>query len=239
MAALPPTTRLVAAKTFTLVAAIALCVTVAGCSAPEVGGRADEAAGPEAPGEAATLPPPAGRRFPPNSVEAMRALYDPVLAPLGVRLTRAALIDTSDGRYTKSDDGTHLALYVAPLEPDPERYPTARYVEGIWTITALLTPDVFTRWPGVQSYDVCQEGLTPPPPGGEPPTETQVNIERPAADKIDWTSGSLVDLLAVSIDDTAIRVVVSKHLRESTEYQSAWRAAFDRARPPQTGPSAE
>lgn len=216
-----------------LTALAALCIALTGCSSgsgEEGSRRAPTSVTPDA---APTLPPPAGRQLPPNSVEAMRALYDPVLAPLGVRLTRAALIDTSGGRYTKSDDGTHLALYVAPLEPDPARYPAARYVEGMWTITALLTPDVFARWPGLQSYDVCQEGLTPPPPGGEPPTETQVNIERQAAEKVDWTSGSLVDLLSISIDDTAIRIVTSKQLRESPEYQSALQQAVERTVPPQ------
>ncbi|HUF85625.1 MAG TPA: hypothetical protein VMQ81_13660, partial [Acidimicrobiia bacterium] len=54
------------------------------------------------------------RSLPPNDFEQLADIFDPKLEPLGLKLTRGALIDTAEGRYRPSDTGRHLAVYVEP-----------------------------------------------------------------------------------------------------------------------------
>ncbi len=162
--------------------------------------------------------PDPNQTLPPNDVGSLRRLYDPALAALGLRLTRGALIDRSNGGYEPSDRGTHLALYVEPLD---DSFTLADYVEGLWTVAALVTPDVFARWADVETYDICQE----PPPGvddaDEPLPYTQINLSRVVSDSIDWESGSLPDLLAVARTSADFDLVVAKEVRETPEYRAA------------------
>jgi hypothetical protein len=91
------------------------------------------------------LPPPG-----PFDIE---PIYGEALAELGLRLTsQGGLIDRSDGGYAPSADGDHLAIYVEPIGD----YTVADYIEGIHTV-AVVFQDVFQRWPGLATYDVCQE----------------------------------------------------------------------------------
>ena len=124
----------------------------------------------------------------------LRELYDPALAKLGVRMTRAELIDITNSRYEPSNDGRHLAMYVEPIAD----YSNEQYVNGFWTVSALITPDVFARWPELESYDICQEPLPALDDSPEPFPVTQINITRAAAATIDWQDGDLVDLLTAS-----------------------------------------
>lgn len=163
--------------------------------------------------------------LPPNDVGSLRALYDPVLARYGVRLTRGALVDTSGGRYTPSNDGRHLALYVEPTGD----YTTEQFAEGFWTISALVTPDVFARWPDLESYDICQEPLPSVNDEAEPFPITQLNLTREAAARIDWEDGDLVDLLVATRTDPDVKAVVSREVRQSPAYQAADAAARAKA----------
>ena len=169
-----------------------------------------------------TLPAPDGSSLPPDDVDDLADLYDPVLAPYGVVLTRGALIDTSDGGYERSDEGTHLALYVRPVAPrSPEEY-----VAGIYDLAALLSPDVFARWPGLESYDVCQEDAdTPEPPGTEVGALTQVELPRAVAEDFDWATGDLADLVALSRTTDGVRVFA----RQPVDEDPAWLAAQQEA----------
>ncbi len=174
---------------------------------------------------AALLPPPdPGQALPPNDVGTLRRLYDPALAALGLRLTRGALIDTSGDSYMPSDSGTHLALYVEPLD---DTYTPADYVEGLWTVSALVTPDVFARWSGVASYDICQE----PPPSvdddKDPLPYTQINLTRAESAAFDWASGSLPVLLAAARTSGDFDLVVAKEVRTTPQYQAANSAASE------------
>lgn len=165
--------------------------------------------------------------LPPNDVGSLRRLYDPALAAMGLRLTRGALIDTSNEGYEPSDSGTHLALYVEPID---DAHTPADYVDGLWTLSAVVTPDVFARWPDVQSYDICQE----PPPSvddeDEPLPYTQINLTRAVAESIDWTNGSLPTLLMAARTSGDLDLVISKEIRESPEYKAANKTVADQLR---------
>jgi hypothetical protein len=61
--------------------------------------------------------PPAAApdRYPPNNVLELKEMFDPQLEPLGLRLTRGALIERATDTYSPSSKGNHLALYVEPI----------------------------------------------------------------------------------------------------------------------------
>lgn len=206
-------------------------VTVASALLGVTVGCSSDAGDPQA--TATTRPAPANglpafdpeQQLPPNDIGSLRHLYDPVLEPMGLRLTRGALVDTSNDQYTPSNDGTHLALYVEPTGD----YSDEQYVTGFWDVTALITPDVFARWPGLQSYDICQEPLPSVDDRPEPFPVTQVNITRQAADTVDWAGGDLVDLLVVARTDPDTQVVVSRTIRQHPAYQAADAAAKTKA----------
>lgn len=206
-------------------AVVAVALALGACSSSD-DTSPDAASATTASGPAAGLPPyDDEQRLPPNDVGSLRRLYDPVLEQLGVRLTRGTLVDTSAGRYVPSNDGRHLALYVEPIGD----YTNEQYVEGFWTISALITPDVFARWPDLESYDICQEPLPSVNDDHEPFPITQINITRAAAASIDWEKGDLVDLLAAARNDRDVRVVVNREIRETPAYAAADAAARSKA----------
>jgi len=172
---------------------------------------------------AARLPAVAtDQTLPPQDVNSVRRIYDEAFASMGLRLTRAALIDLEGGRYEPSPDGRHLALYVEPIDP---AYSTDDYAERLWTLSALVTPDVFERWPELESYDICQEPHPDVNDDPEPPPVTQLNITRPKAALIDWAGGDLVELLIAARTDNDVRVIINRAVRESPVYAEANTAA--------------
>ena len=172
---------------------------------------------------AALLPPIApDQTLPPQDLSSIRKVYDEALATMGLTLTRGALIDLTGGRYEPSPDGRHLALYVEPIDGRTDE----EYAEAAWTLSALITPDVFARWSGLDSYDICQEPLAEVDPSPEPNPVTQLNLTRAAADTVDWTNGSLTDLLVAARQSTDLRMYVNREIRETPIY----RAANDEAR---------
>lgn len=160
--------------------------------------------------------------FPPATAEELAEVLDPQLETLGVRFTRGALIDRSDGGYEPSEEGTHLALYVEPIDEDT--YDTADYVEGVETITALVTPEVFDRWSAVETYDICQEPPTSVSDAAEPPPYTQIEIGRAQAEAIDWEDATLETVIASSLTGD-LRLVVTQAVRDHPDYQAAEDAA--------------
>lgn len=159
--------------------------------------------------------------LPPDDVTTMRRFYEPLLDPMGLTLTRAALIDRSNGGYDPSPTGTHLALYVEPARPltDDE------FVANLWDLSAAVTPDLFARWAGLESYDICQE----PNPGEddrpEPFPVTQIDLTREAAGRVEWSTGDLTDLLVAARTVPDLKVRVERQLRESPSYVAAVEAA--------------
>jgi hypothetical protein len=176
-------------------------------------------------------PPPTGapdatiatEEFPPNDFEELAAVFDPMLEPMGLVLTRGALIDRTDGGYERSDTGTHLALYVEPI--DEASYTLDDYVIGVYDVTALVTPYVFERWTEIESYDICQEPPNAEDPSAEPFPVSQVEIDRASSDAFDWDGGDLEALLAASKEGGGVRVVTSRELREHPEFVLADDAA--------------
>lgn len=134
--------------------------------------------------------------LPPASALELEPIYGAALADLGLQLTdRGGLIDRSDGGYVPSAEGTHLALYV---EPVGEERSVDEYIDGIRSV-AVVFGDVFERWPGLASYDVCQEPLDD---DGDPATEplpvTQIELTKEEAAAFDWDTVTVVDLVRAS-----------------------------------------
>ena len=184
------------------------------------------------------LPPYDGsQQLPPNDVAALRRLYDPALERLGVRLTRGALIDTSNNRYVPSNEGRHLALYVEPIGA----YSNEQYVTGFWEISALITPDVFARWPQLASYDICQEPPNSEDDSAEPFPESQIEVSRAFAESFDWENGTLADLLAADRASDDVRIITSRRVMQDPAYVEARDAARDHtttSTPTTAGPAA-
>lgn len=149
--------------------------------------------------------------------EGMIELFDPMVEDLDVVFTRAALIDRSGGGYERSPDGTHLALYVEPTGD----YTTAQYVDGIAELTNILTPYVYEQFPGLESYDVCQEPLGAEDSSSEPPPVTQVEIDRETFEGLEFP------LSLEEIAENAFRsepgffVYVDRDIARSEEWRSA------------------
>jgi len=135
------------------------------------------------------------RSLPPNDFEELADIFDPQLKPLGLKLTRGALIDTRNGRYRPSDTGRHLALYV---EPTGAEYTPVDYAEGIVPSAQVFLPEVFRRWSDLKTMDVCQEPLPGDDDRKEPPPVTQLFVSRAEARDLDWDTVTLPDLVAAA-----------------------------------------
>lgn len=150
--------------------------------------------------------------LPPVDVTELRTTYADELAELGFELTeRGGLIDRSDG-YENSEAGDHLALYVSPLAPRSDD----DYLDGIVEVTAVFA-DVFERWPGLATFDVCQERHRDDPLVDRQLTVTQVELTEETTAAVDWDTADLGDVfLAVEADaDSYVRAFgeVSRHER--------------------------
>jgi hypothetical protein len=130
--------------------------------------------------------------LPPPDVKALTALFSDKLQPYGLRITRGLLQNPSN--YKPDPEGTHLALYV---EPKSAQYSTADYVNNFSKLTHEFVPLVFNRWPGLESFDICQEPLNDTREA--PPPVTQIYLTRDALDRVsNWKKASLTELLAAA-----------------------------------------
>jgi hypothetical protein len=157
--------------------------------------------------------------LPPRDAVDLEPLYGEALAELGLRLTvRGGLIDRSGGGYVLSAEGDHLALYVEPIGD----YSVEQYIEGIRSV-ALVFDDVFERWPGLASYDVCQEPVSAYAAGGgeEPLPVTQIELTRAEAAAIDLETSTVVDLVrAAQADPPGLALRVSSELATDPAYEA-------------------
>lgn len=162
--------------------------------------------------------------LPPHTFEELEPLFAPIFEPMGLTLTRAGLHDL-DRDYARSPDGDHLALYVEPLEDwTPEAY-----ADAILPTMRLLAPEVFGRWPGLGSFDLC---LEPPPrvdPDPEPQPATQVFVSRAERNAIDWDTATLADLMAASSDHLWVKA------SDVVTTSAPWRQAEQRHQSGATG----
>ena len=155
--------------------------------------------------------------LPPPLALDLEPMYGEALADLGLVLTdRGGLIDRSGGGYEASASGTHLALYVEPIG---ERT-VEEYVEGIRTV-AVVFADVFERWPGLETYDVCQEPLAADDDRDEPLPVTQIELTRAENDAIDWATVTAADLVRFAqADPPGLALRVSSTLAQDPAYTS-------------------
>lgn len=160
--------------------------------------------------------------YPPNDFGQLAAIFDPLVEPLGLRLTRGALIDRTGGNYAPSDTGTHLALYVEPI--DDSSYGDEEYIEGIFDVTAAVTSVVFERWSAVETYDICQEPHQADDDRVEPYPVTQVELDRAAALSYDFETGDLPSLIDFLQSTEGARLLVVNELVEHPAYQQALRS---------------
>jgi hypothetical protein len=151
--------------------------------------------------------------LPPHTYEALAPLLDPMVEPLGFRVTRAALVSLLT--YESVPDGTHLAVYVEPLaEPDIEAVAAATV-----PLAAVFLPEVFLRWPGLLSFDICQERFAASTEDAPPPPETILNVTREVALGIDWDTVTLTELLAQR--STALTLYASDEVTQSATWSAA------------------
>jgi hypothetical protein len=159
---------------------------------------------------------------PPVEAIALEPDYREALADIGLVLTpRGGLIDRSDGGYRKSATGSHLALY---LEPAATRS-VDQYVDGIAAAARVFLPSVFERWPGLESFDVCQEPGASAEEPKDPPAVTQIDVTRAQAAAVDWRTVGVRELVQAAEDDPPrLKLLVSDALRASDAYVNATRA---------------
>ena len=165
-------------------------------------------------------------------------LLGPRVEPLGLHITRAALVDAENRR---SPTGTHLAVYV---EPDAT-YTAAEYLAGTIDRQPRLPPlrlrpvagaPLVRRVPGAARVGRRPVGAAARNTGVRPP---------PRRRAVDWEHADLAELLAESDraareagDSTpvAFTLFVAKHLQRAPEYEEAVaRASADAASTSTTG----
>lgn len=160
--------------------------------------------------DVATLPPAGALELDPY--------YGQQLAALGLRLTdRGGLIDRTGGGYEASAQGRHLALYVEPIEGRT----LAEYVEGIRSVTAIFADDIFDRWPGLESFDVCQEPTSAEDDSAEPLPVTQIEMTRAQAAAFDYDTVTVTDLVRASLaDPPGLALRVSTRIATDPAYKA-------------------
>lgn len=127
---------------------------------------------------------------------------------------RATLIDLET--YEESPEATHLAVYLTPLaakSPD-------EYASELVPVARVFLPAVFDTWPGLESFDVCQEPFEfegdSPPPG-----LTVLEVDRAAAEAIDWTTLDLAGLLDARQEHAGLFLHAQSAIRDSATWEAA------------------
>ena len=134
---------------------------------------------------------PSESDLPPATRAAIAAIFAKDLERLGLRTTRALLQDRTS--YQPSPTGTHLAVYVEPI--DPADVTARQRVDAIVPLAQVFLPSVFRRWSDLESFDVCQEDDVETIPGAVPPPITQLVVTRKGAARVGWSDASLGDFV--------------------------------------------
>lgn len=152
--------------------------------------------------------------LPPHTSDELITLLEPIVAPLGFRVTRAALVDLTS--YQTSPDGRHLAVYVSPLATMEADDHAAAFVP----LARAFLPSVFERWSGIDSFDICQEPYLWLG-GGTPPAVTIIDLDREAAGTIDWATVDLATLIALSAQQQHLTVTATPEIASSPTWSEA------------------
>jgi len=151
-------------------------------------------------GGCTSVPDAGAATLPPSSRVALTRLFRAAAAKQGFRISRAALQDPTQPGYGSDPHGTHLAIY---LEPTGSMTPQ-EYAERVMPTARIFLPKVFRRWKGLQSFDVCLEPAPEVDNSPEPPPVTQIYVERPGAEAVDWSTLSLAELQGLQRHDVAL-----------------------------------
>ena len=159
--------------------------------------------------------------LPPAARKDLVAIFAKKLKPLGLRVTRAALVNPSQKRDPK---GTHLAIYVQPTGA----YSIDAYLQGTVDVSKVFLPYVFRRWKDLRSFDVCQEPRPAVDPRPVPAPETQVYATRAGSKLVDWKTVDVATMIRTSREESAaagtqhqprFSVFVAKHIQITPAYQ--------------------
>ena len=164
--------------------------------------------------EALALPPPAEAQ--------LAAIFDPMLERYGLRLSRAALLNTA-APYEESETGRFLGLYVEPTGA----YDETDYLENLVPVAREMITLAFDRWPGLEAVDVCQEPPAELDDSEVPPPETQLQVSREASDALAWEGLDLAGLIAAARDEDPPGIVLRVSARLADE--PLWEEALDSA----------
>jgi hypothetical protein len=155
--------------------------------------------------------------LPPRSKAAISAPFEDELSDMGLRITRAALVDPETGLPAR--DATHLAVYVEPTGP----YSPEDFTDGVVTVSRVFLPSTFERWPGLTSFDVCQEPLPEVDDSPQPAPKTQIAVSRAEADEFDWAGADLEAYLdrAAAVDDEDFRIYVDREVAATANFRDS------------------
>lgn len=194
-----------------------VAVALAGMSVAAVTAlRVTESGGSSAPATTASASA-SSRELPPDDFAELARIFDPILRPHGLRLTRGGLADGPGSKADASLRGRHLAVYVEPLDA---AHSERDYLDTLVSSAQAFLPGVFEAWPGLASMDVCQE----PPPGVDdrrvPPPVTVLEVTREQAEAVDWLTLDLPVLVAAG-DEQRVSLFVAEELIRHDRYVRA------------------
>ena len=132
--------------------------------------------------------------LPPPTVDRLAPILDPLVADLGLKTTRASLLDPLDPTYEGNPEGTHLAMYVAPNED----ITFEAFQDNFLPLARIIVPYVFERWPDLESFDICQESYEWSGDKEVAPSVTLLFVKREKVQSIDWEKVSVSDLFEVA-----------------------------------------
>ena len=123
--------------------------------------------------------------LPPGDDAGLEQIFQPFFDPLGLEFT-----------YGSVASGRHLALYVEPTGPATDQ----QYLERLLSSATTIIPFLFAEFPGLNSFDICQEPVPTGPADPEhPEPRTVVVLTRKGAESVaDWSTATLADLIKAS-----------------------------------------
>lgn len=154
-----------------------------------------------------------GGTLPPTDLAALQALFDPRFDALDLHVTR--------GSVASLEGGDHLALYV---EPAGDADVTAEgYADRVMPSLAAMLPELFDTFPGLASFDLCQEPPAAVDDTETPPPETLVLLTREQVLSVDdWSTLSIAELIELAATDGGGGTVsASDAVGATTMWQSA------------------
>ena len=150
--------------------------------------------------------------LPPHERDDLATLFDPMVSPLGYKVTRGSLVDRST--YEVDADGGHLAIYLAPTAD----ISTDQFANDFVAIVRTFLPFVFEQWPNLNSFDVCQEPFEST--DETPPSLTIIDLTRDAAAEIAWSELDLAGIIALN-ERPGISVFARTAVRDSATWRQA------------------